>query len=173
MTLHLYLLRQLLISFCFSLGGISLLVLPTMAVQAVHKLGGVSMLAVLRYLPLVVGELVPYLLPMALCFFAREALGSLLRWPLFLLALVFAEVFTNAVVVYPQWTLNGTTVHRSVIVLAVVSSLLLSAICCFEPGRPRRPPRALEGPGSRGRPGRVAGSPRLALRNHSTRTPRV
>lgn len=41
----------------------ALLVVPTGAVQAVHKLGGVSMLAVLEYLPLVMVDLVPYLLP--------------------------------------------------------------------------------------------------------------
>lgn len=65
MTLQLYILRQLLISFAFSLAGIGLLVVPSVAVQAIHKLGGVSLLAIIDYLPLVLVELVPYVLPMA------------------------------------------------------------------------------------------------------------
>ena len=65
MTLQLYILRQLLISLGFAIAGIGLIVLPTIAIQAIHKLGAVSVVAVFRYLPLVMVELVPYLLPMA------------------------------------------------------------------------------------------------------------
>jgi lipopolysaccharide export system permease protein len=65
LTLQLYILRQLLISFAFALAGIGLLVVPSVAIQAIHKLGGVSLLAILDYLPLVLVELVPYVLPMA------------------------------------------------------------------------------------------------------------
>lgn len=65
MTLQLYILRQLLVSVGFAAGGIALLVFPTMAVQAILKLQGVSPITILRYLPLVMVEFVPYLLPMS------------------------------------------------------------------------------------------------------------
>ena len=65
MTLQLYILRQLLVSFGFSLAGIGLLVVPSATIQAIHKLGGVSVFAVLNFLPIVFAELVPYVLPMA------------------------------------------------------------------------------------------------------------
>ena len=65
MLIQLYLFRQLLLSVGFSMAGIALIMLPTIAIQAVNKLGAVSLNAVARYLPLVVAELVPYLLPMA------------------------------------------------------------------------------------------------------------
>lgn len=65
MTLFTYVLRQLLVSFGFALGGVAFLVLPSVAVQAVHKLGGVSLQAVAKYIPMSLIELVPFLLPMA------------------------------------------------------------------------------------------------------------
>ena len=43
MTLQLYVLRQLLAGFTFSAVGILLIVLPSIAVQAIHKLKGVSL----------------------------------------------------------------------------------------------------------------------------------
>ena len=60
-----YVLRQLLLALLFALGGLSVIVFPTVAVQAVNKLGAISGDLVASYLPLVVAELVPYLLPMA------------------------------------------------------------------------------------------------------------
>ncbi|NOT30592.1 MAG: YjgP/YjgQ family permease [Planctomycetes bacterium] len=65
MRIQLYVLRQLLLSVAFALAGLSVIVLPTIAIQAVNKLGAISAGTVARYLPLVVVELVPYLLPMA------------------------------------------------------------------------------------------------------------
>ncbi len=65
LLIQLYILRQLLVSVGFSMAGIGLIVLPTIAIQAINKLGAVSLMLVLRYLPLVFAELVPYLLPMA------------------------------------------------------------------------------------------------------------
>lgn len=65
MVLFLYLLRQLAVSIGFSLGAISLLVIPSVAIQAVYALGGVGLQAVLSYLPLALIELVPYVLPMS------------------------------------------------------------------------------------------------------------
>jgi lipopolysaccharide export system permease protein len=66
LTLQWYLLRQLALSFAVALAGITFVILPAMLISAVHKLGGVSMLAVLGYLPLVAQNLVPYVLPV--CF---------------------------------------------------------------------------------------------------------
>jgi lipopolysaccharide export LptBFGC system permease protein LptF len=63
--IQLYVLRQLLVSIAFSVAGLAVIVLPTVAIQAVNKLGAISVGMVARYLPLVVAELVPYLLPMA------------------------------------------------------------------------------------------------------------
>lgn len=65
MTLQLYVLRRLALSFAVSLGGIALLVLPSIAVQAVGKMEGVGPGTILSYIPLVVVDLVPYLMPMA------------------------------------------------------------------------------------------------------------
>lgn len=65
LTLQFYILRQLVAAILFSLGGIALVVVPTVAVQAIQKLQGVGLGAVLHYLPLVMVDLVPYLLPMA------------------------------------------------------------------------------------------------------------
>jgi lipopolysaccharide export LptBFGC system permease protein LptF len=63
--IQLYVLRQLLFSLLFSIAGLSLIVLPTIAIQAVNKLGAISAGTVVQYLPLVVAELVPTLMPMA------------------------------------------------------------------------------------------------------------
>lgn len=65
MLIQLYVLRQLLASVLFSIAGLSAIVLPTIAIQAVNKLGAISAGTVAQYLPLVVAELVPYLMPMA------------------------------------------------------------------------------------------------------------
>ena len=65
MLIQLYVLRQLLVSIGFSVAGLAVIVLPTVAIQAVNKLGAISVGMVARYLPLVIAELVPYLLPMA------------------------------------------------------------------------------------------------------------
>ena len=63
--IQLYVLRQLLLSIAFSAASLAVIVLPTIAIQAVNKLGAIGVETVARYLPLVVAELVPYLLPMA------------------------------------------------------------------------------------------------------------
>ena len=65
MLIQLYVLRQLLVALFFALGGLAVIVFPTVAVQAVNKLGAISFDLMAGYLPLVVAGLVPYLLPMA------------------------------------------------------------------------------------------------------------
>lgn len=58
-----YLLRQVLMGFLIAAGGMAFMAIPGIAVNAVHKLDGGSIALVLGYLPLVVTELVPYLVP--------------------------------------------------------------------------------------------------------------
>lgn len=77
MILQFYILRSLLHSFLFALTGLSMVVLPTVMIQAVHKLGGVSMGSVFQYLPLVLVELVPYLLPVALLLSVVSTFGRI------------------------------------------------------------------------------------------------
>lgn len=64
MTLELYILRQLLIGLAFSVGGMAFIAVPGVLVNAVHKLSGVGMTAVLGFIPLVMVDLVPYLIPL-------------------------------------------------------------------------------------------------------------
>jgi lipopolysaccharide export system permease protein len=63
--LQIYVLRQLVLAILFASAGLGVIVLPTIAIQAVNKLGAIDARMVATYLPLVVAELVPYLLPMA------------------------------------------------------------------------------------------------------------
>lgn len=63
MTLFLYVLRQLAVSVVFSAGGLFFIALPGVVVSAVNQLGGVGMTSILEFLPLVLVDLVPYLLP--------------------------------------------------------------------------------------------------------------
>jgi len=65
MRLQLYVLRELLVAICFTLGAMLVLALPAVAVSAIHKLQGVEMQAVLLYLPLLLSGLLPYVLPLA------------------------------------------------------------------------------------------------------------
>ncbi len=64
-TLHLYVLRQLLMGFTIALFGTAFTVFPVLAVSAVHRLSGVGIGAVLGYLPLVGMDILPFLVPMA------------------------------------------------------------------------------------------------------------
>jgi lipopolysaccharide export LptBFGC system permease protein LptF len=62
-TLERYLLRQLLVGMTFAVAGMAFVAVPGILVQAFHKLSGVGMGAILGFLPLVLVDLVPYLLP--------------------------------------------------------------------------------------------------------------
>jgi len=63
LTLLLYVLRLLSAAVAVSAGGMFFLAIPAIVVNAVHKLGGVNMGALLGFLPLVLVDLVPYLMP--------------------------------------------------------------------------------------------------------------
>lgn len=64
-SLQLYLLRQLGLSFAFALGGTLFTVFPILTVSAIHKLSGVGMSAVVGYLPLMGMDVAPFLVPLA------------------------------------------------------------------------------------------------------------
>ena len=63
MTLHLYILRQVLLALLFSAGGMVFIAVPGLAVSAMSKVGGTGVASLLRYLPLAGAELLPYLVP--------------------------------------------------------------------------------------------------------------
>ena len=77
MTLTRYVLQQLLVSFAFALAGLGLVILPTLTVNAVHEVGGVGFAAILDYMPLVLIELVPYVLPLAFLLAVVATFGRL------------------------------------------------------------------------------------------------
>lgn len=77
MKFHLYILKQLVVAFLLSAGGMVFIAMPGIAVGAVNKLGSVGMVAVLRFLPLVVAGFVPYVLPVALLLALVSTYGRL------------------------------------------------------------------------------------------------
>ncbi|QDV09622.1 putative permease YjgP/YjgQ family protein [Planctomycetes bacterium Poly30] len=66
MTIHLYVLKQLLIALAFAVGALLCVALPGIAISTVTKLPSVDVWILLRFLPLVLQSLTPYMLP--LCF---------------------------------------------------------------------------------------------------------
>lgn len=66
LKLHTYILRQLLVAFVFAVGALLFVALPGIAVNTVHKLPNVDAGILLRFLPIVLQSLAPYVLP--LCF---------------------------------------------------------------------------------------------------------
>lgn len=66
MKIHLYILRQLLVAFLFAIAALLFIALPGIAVNTVHKLPNVDAGILLRFLPLILQSLAPYVLP--LCF---------------------------------------------------------------------------------------------------------
>lgn len=65
MKLILYILIELTLGLLFALAGIFVVALPVIAVAAVSKLSGVNTLGVLRYMPILIATLVPYVLPLS------------------------------------------------------------------------------------------------------------
>jgi len=66
LKLQRYVLRQLLVSLAFSIGGILFVALPGIAVGTIHRLPGADARILLRYVPLALEGLTPYVLP--ICF---------------------------------------------------------------------------------------------------------
>ncbi|MCP3918257.1 MAG: YjgP/YjgQ family permease [bacterium] len=66
MKLQAYIFRQLLAAFSFAVGAILFIALPGIAASTVHKLPNADAVVLIRYLPLVLQNLVPQVLP--ICF---------------------------------------------------------------------------------------------------------
>jgi hypothetical protein len=84
-----------------------------------------------------------------------------LAWPLAALALVFGETAVSALWLYPEFTLNHGTVHRSLLPVSAAAAVWLAALLASAPGRvtaapPPAPPGHREGAARR----RSRGSPR-------------
>ncbi|MEZ5979394.1 MAG: LptF/LptG family permease [Planctomycetota bacterium] len=77
MTLFLYLLRSLVTSTAFAVGALGFIVFPALAVSAVQRLGGVSLYAVLRYIPMIGIELTPYLVSLGFLLGVVSTFGRL------------------------------------------------------------------------------------------------
>jgi lipopolysaccharide export LptBFGC system permease protein LptF len=77
LTIERYILRQLLTGFVFSAGGMLFVAIPGILVGAIQKLGGVGIQALMGFLPLVIVELVPYLVPIALLLTIVSTYGRL------------------------------------------------------------------------------------------------
>jgi lipopolysaccharide export LptBFGC system permease protein LptF len=76
-TLFFYLLRALATSTAFAIGALGFIVFPAVAVSAVHKLGGVSLGAVLRYIPMIGIQLTPYLVSLGFLLAVVSTFGRL------------------------------------------------------------------------------------------------
>jgi len=76
-TLQLYILRQLLIGLCFSVGGMLFIAMPGLVVNAVARIGSVGMSAVVGYMPLILLDLLPYILPIGFLLSVVSTYGRL------------------------------------------------------------------------------------------------
>lgn len=77
MILQRYVLKQLLVALCFAAGGILFVLMPAILVNAVHKVGSAGLVALRGYLPLVLADLVPYLLPLGFLLAVVTTFGRL------------------------------------------------------------------------------------------------
>jgi lipopolysaccharide export LptBFGC system permease protein LptF len=77
MKLFLYVLRELVQAFVFAVGGMLVIALPVIAVAAMSRLPGVHMSWVLRFLPLMIAQLVPYVLPLSFLLAVVSTYGRL------------------------------------------------------------------------------------------------
>lgn len=65
MKIYRYIQTEVIVAFAFAAGGMLVLCLPGAAVSAVNKLAGVDIVVVLSFLPPLLANLLPYLLPLA------------------------------------------------------------------------------------------------------------
>jgi len=77
MKLQAYIFRQLLTGFVISAAVMIFIAMPGLAVGAVHRLGSVGMIAVLKFLPLATAAFVPYVLPVSLLLALVSTYGRL------------------------------------------------------------------------------------------------
>ena len=68
-----------------------------------------------------------YVLSFNVAYYLRSICQSPFVWPLVALVLLFLEIFYNAIFLTPQFTIDKTTIHRSLMILAVSSALFLAS----------------------------------------------
>jgi lipopolysaccharide export LptBFGC system permease protein LptF len=76
-TLQLYILRQLIIGMCFSIGGMVFIAMPGLVVNAVARIGSVGMAAVIGYMPIIMLDLLPYIVPIGFLLAVVSTYGRL------------------------------------------------------------------------------------------------
>ena len=146
MTLHRYVLRLVVISILFSVGGMAFMAIPGLAISAIHKLGGAGIGTLLYYLPLVGAELVPYLFPMGFLLAVVSTYGRLAaerEWTAICMAgihpvqMLFGP-FMVAVVLSGGtfWLLSDVTPHLLYKQRTVVKNRLVEQFKNLNPGRP-------------------------------------
>lgn len=146
MTLHRYILRLVLISVLFSVGGMAFMAVPGLAISAIHKLGGAGIGTLLYYLPLVGAELVPYLVPMGFLLAVVSTYGRLAadrEWTAICMAGIhpfqmLLGPFAIALVLSggTYWLLSNVTPHLLYKQRAVVKNRLVEQFKNLNPGRP-------------------------------------
>jgi len=72
--------------------------------------------------------LVFWILPVAVVARARLALRGALAWPLLVVVLLFLESLVSSLWLTPAYTVDGTTVHRSLLPAALTGSLWLASL---------------------------------------------
>lgn len=77
MKLFLYIQNELIVDFAFAVGGMLVLSLPGAAVSAVNRLAGVDASVLLSFLPFLLANLLPYLLPLGFLLSLVIAYGRL------------------------------------------------------------------------------------------------
>lgn len=114
MKLFLHVLTELLQAFVFAVGGMLVIALPVIAVAAMSKLPGVHMSGVLRYLPLLIAQLIPYVLPLSYLLAVVSTYGRLAadnEWTAIRMAGIHpVRMFVPALIVALGLTLGTTRI---------------------------------------------------------------
>lgn len=145
MKLQLYVLRQLLVSLAFSVGGILFVALPGLAVSTVHRLPGADAVILLRYVPLALQTLAPYVLPICFLLAVVATYGRLAadrEWTAIQMAgvrplgLLMPPLFVAAVLGFTNhWMLTEQLPHLKARQRALLIEASTSMLRNLRPGR--------------------------------------
>ena len=67
-----------------------------------------------------------YVLSFNMAYYLRTIFQSTLLWSLVVLVLLSLEIFYNAIFLTPEFTIDQSTIHRSLMILAVSGALFLA-----------------------------------------------
>jgi lipopolysaccharide export system permease protein len=145
LTLELYILRQLLTGFIFSVGGMLFVAIPGILVGAIQKLGGVGIGALVGYLPLMIIELVPYLAPIALLLTMVTTYGRIAadnEWTAMLMAGVHplrvmkpALLLTILIALPLQWVMTDVSPNLNFTKRNYAKNSVMRAMRTLSPGK--------------------------------------